>query len=59
MRQIVGSEMLVFDLNQTPGNYPKDDNLNTLNHDEMLKFNTVRKVIFLVLEYLFRGGTLQ
>jgi hypothetical protein len=30
MGQIVGPETLVFNLNQTPGNYPKEDNLNTL-----------------------------
>lgn len=51
--------MLVFDLNRMPGNYPRDNNLNTLNHDEILKFNTVRNVIFPVLKYFFRGGTLR
>jgi hypothetical protein len=30
MEQIVGTEKLVFNLNQTPGNYPKDDNLSTI-----------------------------
>jgi hypothetical protein len=39
MIQIVGPETMVFNLNQTPGNYPKEDNLNTVNHDESLKFN--------------------
>jgi hypothetical protein len=29
MGQIVGPETLVFNLNQTPGNYPKEYNLNT------------------------------
>ena len=39
MGQIVSSETLVFNLNQTPGNYPKEDNFNTVNHGESLKFN--------------------
>jgi hypothetical protein len=39
MGQIVGPETLVFNLNQTPDNYPKEDNLNTMNHGESLKFN--------------------
>jgi hypothetical protein len=39
MREIVSSETLVFSLNQRPGNYPKEDNFNTLNHGESLKFN--------------------
>jgi hypothetical protein len=30
MGQIVGFETLVLNLNQTPGSYPKEDNLNTL-----------------------------
>ena len=30
MGQIVGPETLVVSLNQTPGNYPKEDNLNTV-----------------------------
>ena len=30
MEQIVGPETLVFNLNQTPGNYTKEDNLNTV-----------------------------
>jgi hypothetical protein len=42
MGKIVSSEMLVFNLNQMPGNYPKKDNLNTLNHGKSLKFNTIR-----------------
>jgi hypothetical protein len=37
--QIVGPETLVFNLNQTPGNYLKEDNLNSVNHSESLKFN--------------------
>jgi hypothetical protein len=41
MGQIVGPETLVFNLNQTPGNYPKEDNLNTLKHGESLKFNKI------------------
>jgi hypothetical protein len=28
MGQIVGPEMLVFNLNQTPDNYPKEDNFS-------------------------------
>jgi hypothetical protein len=39
MGQIIGPETLVLNLNQTPGNYPKEDNLNTANHGESLKFN--------------------
>jgi hypothetical protein len=39
MGQIIGPETLVFNLNQTPGNYPKEDNLNRVNHGESLKFN--------------------
>ena len=39
MGQIAGPETLIFNLNHTPGNYPKEDNLNTLNHVESLKFN--------------------
>ena len=39
MGQIVSPETLVFNLNQTLGNYAKEDNLNTLNHGESLKFN--------------------
>jgi hypothetical protein len=42
MRQIVGPEALGFNLNQTPGIYPKEDNLNTVNHGESLKFNKVQ-----------------
>ena len=30
--QTVGPETLVFNLNQTPGNYPKEDNLNHIAH---------------------------
>lgn len=40
MGQIVGPGTLVFNPNQTPGNYPKEGNLNTSNHGESLKFNT-------------------
>jgi hypothetical protein len=29
MGQIVTPETLIFNLNQTPGNYPEKDNLNT------------------------------
>jgi hypothetical protein len=35
---------LVCNLNQTPGNYPKEDNLSTLNHGESLKFNKLTSV---------------
>jgi hypothetical protein len=37
MGQIIGPETLVFNLNHTPDNYPKEDNLNVLNHSETLK----------------------
>ena len=30
---------MVFNLNQTPGNYLKEDNFNTFNYGENLKFN--------------------
>jgi hypothetical protein len=39
MGQITGLETLVFNLNQMPGNYPKEENLNTVNHGESFKFN--------------------
>ena len=39
MGQIAGPETLVFNLKQTPGYYPKADNLNTVNHGESLKFH--------------------
>jgi hypothetical protein len=39
MGQIVSPETLVFNLNQTPGNYPKEDKFNRVNHGESLKFN--------------------
>jgi hypothetical protein len=39
MGQIVGPKTMVFNLNQAPGNYPKEDNLKTVNHGEGLKFN--------------------
>jgi hypothetical protein len=39
MGQIAGPETLVFNLNQTPSNYPKEDNSTTLNQGESLKFN--------------------
>jgi hypothetical protein len=31
MEQIVGPETLVFNLNQTPGNYPKEENLKIIS----------------------------
>jgi hypothetical protein len=37
MGQIVSPETLVFNPNQTPGNYPKEGKLNTPNHGESLK----------------------
>ena len=37
MGQIVGPETLVFNLNQTPGNYPKAHNLNAVNRGESLE----------------------
>jgi hypothetical protein len=39
MGQTVYPEMLVFNLNQTLGNYPIEGNFNTFNHGESLKFN--------------------
>ena len=39
MGQIIGLETLDFNLNQTPDNYPKEENLNTVNHGESLQFN--------------------
>jgi hypothetical protein len=54
MGQIVGPELLVFNLNQTPGNYPKEDNLNKVNHDERLKFNiSLPFYVILLLNDLF------
>jgi hypothetical protein len=44
MGQIVRPETLVFNLNQTPDNYPKEDNFNTVNHGESLKFNDIHFV---------------
>jgi hypothetical protein len=38
MGQIVSSKTLVFNLNQTPGNYRKEDNFDTMNHGQSLKF---------------------
>jgi hypothetical protein len=45
MGQTVGPETLIFNLNQTPGNYPKEDNLYTMNHGESLKFNIPTRVV--------------
>jgi hypothetical protein len=39
MGQIVSPETLVSNLNQTPGNYPREENFNTMNHGESLTFN--------------------
>jgi hypothetical protein len=39
MGQIVGPEKLVFNLNQMPGNYPNEDNLNRVNYGKSFKFN--------------------
>ena len=39
MGQTVSPKTFVFNLNQTPGNYQKEHNLNIVNHDESLKFN--------------------
>jgi hypothetical protein len=36
--------MLVFNLNQTLGNYLKEGNLNTLNHSKSMKFNIMGKL---------------
>jgi hypothetical protein len=41
MGKIVGPETLVFNLNQALGNYSTEDNLNTENHGESLKFNII------------------
>jgi hypothetical protein len=49
MGQIVSPETLLFNLNQTPGNYTKKDNLNTMNHGESLKFNTKQSSLILEL----------
>jgi hypothetical protein len=46
MGQTVSPETLVFNLNQTPSTYPKEDNLNILNHGESLKFNNISHVIY-------------
>ena len=51
MEQIVGPETLVFNLNQTPSNYPKEYNLNTVNHGESLKFNKSLLVYTNILHY--------
>jgi hypothetical protein len=47
--QIVGHETLVFNLNQTPGNYLKEDNLNMMNHGESLKIQPMLKVFLPVV----------
>jgi hypothetical protein len=39
MGQTVRLETLVFNLNLRPGIYPKERNLNTVNHGKSLKFN--------------------
>jgi hypothetical protein len=39
MGQIESPETLVFNLNQTLGNYPEEYNFNKMNHSESLKFN--------------------
>jgi hypothetical protein len=46
MGQTVSPETLVFYLNQTPSNYPKEDNFNTMNHGESLKLNKVICLVF-------------
>ena len=40
MGQIVVPKRWFLIVNQTPGNYTKEDNFNTMNHGESLKFNT-------------------
>jgi hypothetical protein len=37
MGQIVGPETLAFSLNQTPGNYPKEDNLKGMRFVKQLR----------------------
>jgi hypothetical protein len=45
MEKIVSPETLVFNLNQTPGNYPKQDNLNTRSSCHILiKFEFSRYI---------------
>jgi hypothetical protein len=52
MGQTVSSETLVFNLNQTPGNCPKEDNFNTMNHGESLKLNMEKECEHKVINML-------
>jgi hypothetical protein len=55
MGQIVGPETLSFNLNQMPGNYPKEDNLN----GESLKFNVLTMLSNLSLRTATHFGHVQ
>jgi hypothetical protein len=46
MGQIVSPETLVFNLKETPVNYPKEDNFNIMNHGESLKLNIYKMFQF-------------
>jgi hypothetical protein len=57
MGQTVSSETLVFNLDQTPGNYPKEDDFKTMNHGESLKFNTILNCLPVFMAPIFKKET--